>query len=130
MGKGIQFKRAPPPAVYLNPLTYVLISMDFFFWLVTLIGPLKSLYNMFLRPAISAVVVKDPTEPDALIVRQKREKDKLGSSVGDAATPYVLIEKAFGEHKDRNAFGKRKYLGKEIQDVGGLRTSIYIALFD
>ena len=119
MANGIQFKRQPPPAVYLNPFTYALIAFDFTIWLFTLIGPLKTLYNMFFRKKTSAAFITDGKEPNALIVRQTADKDCMSTRVGDYQSPYHLMEASFEANLGRNAFGKRKYLGKEEVDVGG-----------
>ena len=111
----------PPLYVLLNPLSYVLVVLDFLIWLVIWVlhlGPLTGLASLFQQRS-SAEVVDESGKP----TKVRRQRSVLGGmrtapEFGNISTAFDAVKHAFDSYTDKKGFGTRKYLGLHTPEGG------------
>ena len=121
-------QQTPPKSVTSRPLTYFLIALDFLIWLFSIKGPIK-MCKRRCRKRPHAVFVTDPREPGTRIARINYEQDaivdKVAGKRGFSDTAFHLIESGIGFNLENKGFGKRKFLGYEMQEINGRKMPFY-----
>lgn len=106
--KMTQVTANPPLSVLLNPVAWLLWTLDFLIWCLTIVGPIK-FFTSFTEPAGSAKVGDAWRLADAEDSLQTSPKNDEGRPL---KTVHECVQRAFKKYADRPAAGTRTFLGE------------------
>lgn len=98
----------PPNHILLNPVAWLLWLLDFVVWVVSLVGPIRTLFGLLVPPPASS--------KGGVWRLSGTEKELYTTLYPECKTVHDLLQRSVALYSDRPAIGTRRYIGEHAKE--------------